>query len=82
MEPSVAGVPTIFGPKYHDFDEASEIINNKSGFSIKKGTEFIEILDQFINNDQKRILASQVAQELVNNNAGASNKIVREILSN
>ena len=82
MEPSVAGVPTIFGPKYHDFDEASEIINNKSGFSIKKGTEFIEILDQFINNDQKLILASQVAQELVNNNAGASNKIVREILSN
>jgi len=82
MEPSVAGVPTIFGPKYHDFDEASEIINNKSGFSIKKGTEFIEILDQFINNDQKLILASQVAQEIVNNNAGASNKIVREILSN
>ena len=82
MEPSVAGVPTIFGPKYHDFDEASEIINNKSGFSIKKGTEFIEILDQFINNDQKLILTSQVAQELVNNNAGASNKIVREILSN
>ena len=82
MEPSVAGVPTIFGPKYHEFDEASEIINNKSGFSIKKGTEFIEILDQFINNDQKLILASQAAQELVNNNAGASNKIVREILSN
>ena len=81
MEPSVAGVPTIFGPKYHDFDEASEIINNKSGFSISKGTEFIEILDQFINNDQKLILASLAAQQLVNSNSGASNKIVEEILS-
>jgi len=82
MEPSVAGVPTIFGPNYHEFDEASEIINNKSGFSIKKGTEFIEILDQFINNDQKLILASRAAQQFINNNAGASNKIVGEILSN
>ena len=37
MEPSVAGVPTIFGPNYNEFDEALEILNYKSGFCIEKG---------------------------------------------
>ena len=82
MEPSVAGVPTIFGPKYHNFDEATEIINNKSGFSIKNGTEFIETLDQLINDDQKLILASNAGQQLINDNVGSSKKIVEEVLLN
>lgn len=82
MEPSVAGVPTIFGPKYDEFNEASDIINNKSGFSIKKGTEFIEKLDQLISDDLKLISASLSAQKLVKKNAGASNKIIDVILSN
>ena len=81
MEPSVAGVPTIFGPNYNEFDEALEILNNKSGFCIEKGSEFIEILDQLLNNDQRLLLTSAAAKDLIDKNSGVSNKVVEAILS-
>ena len=82
MEPSVAGVPTIFGPKYNEFDEAFEILNNKSGFCIEKGSELIEILDQLLNNDQRLLSTSTAAKDLIDNNSGVSKKVVEAILSN
>lgn len=81
MEPSVAGLPTIFGPNYNEFDEALEILNNKSGFCIEKGAEFIEILDQLLNNDQRLLLTSTASKDLIDNNSGVSNKVVEAILS-
>jgi len=81
MEPSVAGVPTIFGPNYNEFDEALEILNNKSGFCIEKGSELIEILDQLLNNDRRLLLTSTAAKDLIDNNSGVSNKVVKAILS-
>ena len=81
MEPSVAGVPTIFGPNYNEFDEAIEILNNKSGFCIEKGSELIEILDQLLNNDQRLLSTSTAAKDLIDNNSGASKKVVEAILS-
>ena len=81
MEPSVAGVPTIFGPNYNEFDEALEILNNKSGFCIEKGSELIEILDQLLNNDQRLLSTSTAAKDLIDNNSGVSNKVVKAILS-
>ena len=81
MEPSVAGVPTIFGPNYNEFDEALEILNNKSGFCIEKGSELIEILDQLLNNDQRLLSTSTAAKDLIDNNSGVSNKVVEAILS-
>jgi 3-deoxy-D-manno-octulosonic-acid transferase len=82
MEPSVAEVPTIFGPNYKNFDEAVEIINNKSGFCIKNGREFIESLDSLLSDEKKLLLASTSAKELITKNSGASSKIVEEILAN
>lgn len=80
MEPSVAEVPTIFGPNYNDFDEAIKILNNRSGFCIKNGKELIRILDLLLGDDQKLLLASTSAKDLINNNSGASNRIVEAIL--
>jgi 3-deoxy-D-manno-octulosonic-acid transferase len=82
MEPSVAEVPTIFGPNYKNFDEAVEIINNKSGFCIKNGREFIESLDSLLSDEKKLFFASASAKELITKNSGASSKIVEEILAN
>ena len=80
MEPSVAEVPTIFGPNYNDFDEAIKVLNNRSGFCIKNGKELIRILDLLLGDDQKLLLASTSAKDLINNNSGASNRIVEAIL--
>ena len=81
MEPSVAGVPTVFGPNYHDFGEAIDIINNKAGFCVGNSSELIKIIDKYLNDDQGLDLASNAAIQLVKNNAGSSNNIVDEIIS-
>ena len=81
MEPSVAGVPTFFGPNYHDFDEAVQILNNESGFVIKKGKDFIDKIDLFLSKEDEITLASNQAYNLIKNNIGSSNKFVKEITS-
>ena len=81
MEPAVAGVPTFFGPNYQDFDEAVQIINNESGFVIKKGKDFIDKMDLLLSKEEKITLASNQAFNLIKKNIGASNKLVKEITS-
>jgi len=81
MEPAVAGVPTFFGPNYQDFDEAVQIINNESGFVIKKGKDFFDKMDLLLSKEDKITLASNQAFNLIKKNIGASNKLVKEITS-
>ena len=81
MEPAVAGVPTFFGPKYQNFDEAIQTINNEAGFVIKKGRDFIEKIDSLLNKQEKIILASSQASMIIKNNIGSSERLVEEIIS-
>ena len=81
MEPAVAGVPTFFGPKYQNFDEAIQTINNEAGFVIKKGRDFIEKMDSLLHKQEKIILASSQASMIIKNNIGSSERLVEEIIS-
>ncbi len=81
MEPAVAGVPTFFGPNYQDFDEAVQIINSESGFVIKEGKDFIDKMDSLLSKEYRIKLASNQAFNLIKNNIGSSNKLVKEIIS-
>ena len=81
MEPSVAGVPTFFGPKYQSFDEAIQIINNEAGFAIKKGRDFIDKMDSLLKDQDKIVLASSQAFKIIKNNIGSSERLVEEIIS-
>ena len=81
MEPSVAGVPTFFGPKYQSFDEAIQIINNEAGFVLKDGRDFIDKMDSLLNKQDEIILASSQAFKIIKNNIGSSDKLVEDIIS-
>ena len=39
LEPAAYGIPIFFGPKYHSFIEAEEMIKVESAFSIKNANE-------------------------------------------
>ena len=40
MEPSIAGIPIIFGPKYEHANEAYLLLKSKGAFCISNGLEF------------------------------------------
>lgn len=54
LEPAVFRIPVIFGPIYHQFIEAEEIITVGGGITIDSSIDFNIILNQLISNTTQR----------------------------
>ncbi len=76
LEPTVYGLPVLFGPNYHKFNEAFEVIDLNAGFVINDANELTKQLSVFM--EDKNVLAesSRLAKNYVLKNSGATNKIV------
>ena len=78
LEPAVFGLPVIFGPKHSRFPEGQIFIDNGFGFSISSTEEFSKAYD-LINSNYD--LISQKEISFVNDNAGATDRILTHINS-
>ena len=76
LEPAVFGVPIIIGNIFDKFPEAKEMIALNGMFSISNQLEFNSILDDLIENSEKRIQAGVNNLNYIKNNKGAVNKII------
>lgn len=76
LEAAVYGIPVIFGPKYHKFKEAKNLIAYGGGFSIENATAFTNCMDLFIADPESRHKAGTAAGDFVHQNAGATKKIL------
>ncbi|MDR1098520.1 MAG: 3-deoxy-D-manno-octulosonic acid transferase [Tannerella sp.] len=76
LEAAVYGIPVIFGPKYHKFKEAKNLIACGGGFSIDNATAFTDCMDHFISDSASRHKAGAAAGHFVHENAGATEKIL------
>jgi 3-deoxy-D-manno-octulosonic-acid transferase len=76
LEPTVYGLPVLFGPNYHKFNEAFEVIDLNAGFVVNDASELTKQLSVLI--EDKNVLAesSRLAKNYVLKNSGATNKIV------
>jgi 3-deoxy-D-manno-octulosonic-acid transferase len=76
LEPSVFGLPVIFGPKFKRFPEAGTFIQNGIGFSVNTAEEF----EKTINNIEQNLehLSKRAIQEVMQN-TGASLKIINHL---
>ena len=81
MEPAVAGVPMIFGPRYKKFKEAVEIVNQNAGSSISKSKDFNNFLDFYFNSEKNLTHSSESARNIILKHSGASVKILNYINS-
>ena len=81
MEPAVAGVPMIFGPRYKKFKEAVEIVSQNAGFSISKSIDFNDFLNFYFNSEENLIHSSESARNIILNHSGASVKILNHLSS-
>jgi len=76
LEAATFGQPVIFGPKYQKFQEARELIGLKGAFSVKSKTEFLDIAGLLLDNPERMLVASGICKNYVNNNRGATQKII------
>lgn len=79
LEPAVFGLPVIFGPKHSRFPEAQMFIDKGIGISVSNESEF-ELAFRSIYDDLT--LLSQKTTEFVEENKGASEKIIVKLTAN
>lgn len=80
LEAAVYGIPVIFGPKYHKFNEAVTLIKEGGGFTINNATELKELLDTLINNPAIAQAAGEKALAYVTSQLGATTIIVDRLI--
>ena len=79
LEAAVYGIPVIFGPKYHKFMEATQLLEAKAAYSIKDYAEFEALLDKMLADDAFLKQTGANAGNYVISNAGATDKVMRMI---
>lgn len=80
MEPAIARLPVIFGPKYSKSHEAIELLKKGGGFSIKNGTDFYDIMKILLNDKNRFLDASYAATQVIHDNIGSATRVVRSII--
>jgi 3-deoxy-D-manno-octulosonic-acid transferase len=81
QEPATYGAPIAFGPKYHKFVEAVDLVNANGMFSVNNQKEFDEIFEQLMNDNTFYNKASEICQNYVKLSIGATDKIAKHLES-
>jgi len=80
MEPAIARLPVLFGPRYSRSHEAGELIRSGGGYSVSNASEAYEILDKLLDDKNYFINASYAATQVIHDNIGSSTRVVRGII--
>lgn len=80
MEPAIARLPIIFGPKYYHAHEAEELLENGGGFCIQNAEEIQTVLKRLITDKKYFLNASSSATNVIHQNLGSSTRIIRSLI--
>ncbi|MCC8410319.1 3-deoxy-D-manno-octulosonic acid transferase [Mucilaginibacter sp. UR6-1] len=79
LEAAAFGIPVIFGPNYHKFNEAKALIELEAGFSISNEAELKAIVEKLSTDEAYYTAGCQQAKQYVDTQKGATEKIVNFI---
>lgn len=82
LEAAVFGKPVVFGPVYHKYDEAIQLISKGGGITVKDASQLESSLDNLLKKDEKYIITCKASVDYVYSNKGATNKILNFIQEN
>ncbi|KKX49281.1 hypothetical protein L950_0216545 [Sphingobacterium sp. IITKGP-BTPF85] len=80
LEAATYGIPVIFGPKYHKFQEAKDLIEQGAGFSIQNREELYKVFT-CLQDSVKREYSGKQAKCFVQQHAGATAIIMKYLYS-
>jgi 3-deoxy-D-manno-octulosonic-acid transferase len=80
LEPATFGVPVLFGPHTHNFVSMSEnLLRTGGGIRVVNGDELFKILEELIQNPEKREAMGACAMDFVKANRGAISRVMEHI---
>ena len=81
QEAIVYDVPVVFGPKYHEFEEAVDLVRLRGAFVINNQKELEDVFYRFINDENYLAKASKICHDYVAGKIGASDKTMKVLES-
>jgi 3-deoxy-D-manno-octulosonic-acid transferase len=77
LEAAVYAKPVIFGPVFHKFKEAADLIKKGGAFTISGAGDSIKIVGQLLADEKKLNESGKSAGDYVYSNRGATNCIIQ-----
>ncbi len=82
LEAAVYGIPVVFGPEYDKYLEAIELVESEGAFSVNNLIELEEVFNELMNDESKRKMIGEIAQNYVYSKSGATSRILLYIQEN
>lgn len=79
LEPAVFGLPIFFGPQYHKAQEALELLEQQSAFSIQQVHQIQQIIEEFEMNNVLKQKNKIALENYFEQKAGATEIIITQI---
>lgn len=79
LEPAAYGMPVLFGPDYHKFQEAHDMLAQDAATTIQNYQQLETQLNHYLTQPDRLKLASENASRYVNQNRGASQRIINHL---
>lgn len=80
MEPAIARVPVLFGPRNEQFHATGELIKAGGGFEVHTSDDVYFILDKLFSDQDYFLDCSFAATNVIHNNLGSATRVVRGII--
>jgi 3-deoxy-D-manno-octulosonic-acid transferase len=78
-EAAVYGIPVVFAPNYHKFEEANDLVALKGAVVIHNATELTEELKSLFTNETRRLQLGKICKDYIYANSGTSEKTLDRI---
>ena len=79
LEAAVFGKPVLFGPNFHKFEEANELIGKGGATSITNYKQLISLADMLLLDEKKYREQCEISRTFVQDKCGAVERIVKRI---
>jgi 3-deoxy-D-manno-octulosonic-acid transferase len=76
MEPAAFGMPIFFGPNYHGFQEAVDLVERRGAFVVKDPEELTEGIRRFARDARARQEAGRICREYIEEKRGATDRVM------
>jgi len=81
LEAATYGLPVVFGSNYYKFREANDLIDKGAAFPIAGNNDCIDVVSELIENNLKYTEICNITRIYVQENAGATSRILDKIKS-
>ena len=79
LEATAFGVPVLFGPNFHKFMEAQELVKLGGAFPVQTASDFEAVLKGLLSDDDRYSQISLVCKNYVETGRGATDQIMLKI---